>query len=305
MPRFQLDLGSLSLAPLDGLGRGRLVTGKDVLRCWPHEYKSSDENTLWAHDSWPAFLGRQAAPAKDCGFEAYTMNYAYHALFPWIPCRSTRDGKALLFSADSEEDHIRKQLNFYRAFAYITSYPKLDNTTLQTVLGCSEGHFNQQVVPTIHSIAAHMSFLDFNLRLWEWNHTETFLERVTFATDGFPITVHSSSNRFLARLLRSVALALTRVDARRVAVSDGVCSIRTRSGLESTKSMLSRASTPSRSGLVFLSNTAVRTLASATTRACGRRIWLVAPKFSSGSTVWVTRRMWVVPSCLQSSRVAR
>ena len=34
---FALDLASLSLAPVDCAGRGLVQTGKDVLRCWPHE----------------------------------------------------------------------------------------------------------------------------------------------------------------------------------------------------------------------------------------------------------------------------
>ena len=40
-------------------------------------------------------------------------------------------------------------------------------------LGCCKGTFVQQVVPTIYSIAGKMNFLDMNLRLWEYNHTET------------------------------------------------------------------------------------------------------------------------------------
>ena len=52
-------------------------------------------------------------------------------------------------------------------------------------------------------MAEHMNFLDWQLRLWEWNHMELFPERVTFAADGFPITVCQPSNRWLARLLRS------------------------------------------------------------------------------------------------------
>ena len=63
--------------------------------------------------------------------------------------------------------------------------------------GCCKKVFVQQVVTTIHSLATHMNFMDFNLRFGEYNHTETLLERVTFATDGFPITVCQPGNRFL------------------------------------------------------------------------------------------------------------
>lgn len=48
-----------------------------------------------------------------------------------------------------------------------------------------------------------MSFLDLNLRLWDYNHTESFPERVLTTWDGFPINVCGPRNRFLARLLFS------------------------------------------------------------------------------------------------------
>ena len=124
-------------------------------------------------------------------------------MYRWIPSGTTRDGTAVLFSASTTAERERKQLNFYRAMAYIKHYPKQNNTALQSTLGCCYKVFYQQVLPTIHSLALHMSFLDFNLRLWEYNHTETFLERVTLAADCFPISVNCPSNRFLARLLMS------------------------------------------------------------------------------------------------------
>ena len=201
---FRLDLASLSLPPQHG-SIAVLRPGKDVLRCWPHDYDPAHENPIWSQSvTWPKFLGRNAAPKADCSFEPYAMNYTFDAMFPWIPSGVARDGKAVLFSIDAgRESFERKQQNFYRALAYITHYPTTSNNDLQARLGCSHGLFYEQVVPTIYSIASHISFLDFNLRLWEYNHTETFLERVTLATDGFPVTVCQPSNRFLARLLRS------------------------------------------------------------------------------------------------------
>ena len=86
---------------------------------------------------------------------------------------------------------------------YIKHYPKQHNETLQRTLGVSSGLFSQQVVPTLLSIADNMSFLDWQLRLWEWNHTECFPERVTFVPDGFPVKIWAPSNRWLARLFRS------------------------------------------------------------------------------------------------------
>ena len=201
--RFHLNPAALSAAPLDGAGHGLLTWGKDVLRCWPHEYDCETENALWAHDAWPSFLGRAANPVRDCSFEPYAMNYAFHALYHWIPRGTSRDGKAVLFDVRSTDDIVRKQQNFYRAMAYIKHYPVQRTEDLQRDLGCCYGIYTQQVIPTIHSIAERMNFMDLALRLWEFNHTETFLERVTFAVDGFPIQVCRSSNAFLTRLLLS------------------------------------------------------------------------------------------------------
>jgi hypothetical protein len=200
---FNLDLNSLSLPPAEG-GLGVLRPGKDVLRCWPDEYDTVQENAAWTSAlDWPMLHGRHVDLLVDCGYEPFAMNYAYNALFDHIPSGTSRDGKVVLFKADTREDHLRKQQNFYRAFAYIQQYPKQYNNLLHAALGCSKGVFVQQVVPTLFSVARKMSFLDWNLRLWEWNHTEHFLERVTFAADGFPITCCQPQNRFLARLLKS------------------------------------------------------------------------------------------------------
>ena len=93
--------------------------------------------------------------------------------------------------------------NFCAALAYIKHYPNQYNAELQRTLGVSKGVFVEQVVPTLYALGDRMSFLDFNLRLWEYNHLEFFPERVTFGPDGFPITVCQPANRFVARLLRS------------------------------------------------------------------------------------------------------
>ena len=199
MPRFALDLTSLSLPPMDGSGRGVLTPGKDVLRCWPDQYDSAAENAQWSDGlSWPCHSVKE-----DCGFEQYTMNYAFHTLFDYVPTKATSDGKMLIYSANGAQDFDRKQMNFYRAFAYIHHYPRQTTSAMRKQLQCSTGFYHQVVEPTIYSIAQRMSFLDWNLRLWDWNHTETFLERVTLATDGFPIKVCTPGNRFLARLLKS------------------------------------------------------------------------------------------------------
>ena len=93
--------------------------------------------------------------------------------------------------------------NFHAAMAYIKQYPKQDTADLKRHLGLSKCTFINEVVPTMFSLAHHINFLDFNLRFWEWNHTEAFLERVTFVPDGFPIRVCQPRNRFMAALLHS------------------------------------------------------------------------------------------------------
>jgi hypothetical protein len=52
-------------------------------------------------------------------------------------------------------------------------------------------------------VSAHINYLDWNLRLWDWNHTEYFPERVLTSFDGFPISVCGSSNKWVRRLTKS------------------------------------------------------------------------------------------------------
>ena len=197
---FQLDPKSLSLST----GRGVLGSGKDVLLCWPHEYNSAVENQRWAGAlDWRGTNGWQSTKLA-CGFDDFAMNYAFDALYDFIPCGTdANDSKVVLFTANGKAAHLAKMRNFHASMTYIKHYPKQHNETLQRTLGVSSGLFSQQVVPTLLSIADNMSFLDWQLRLWEWNHTECFPERVTFVPDGFPVKIWAPSNRWLARLFRS------------------------------------------------------------------------------------------------------
>ena len=142
-----------------------------------------DERSRLADAAWQA-----CGSARRLWLRAFRYELRVQRALRSHPVRHTsRDGKVVLFKADTREDHLRKQQNFYRAFAYIQQDPKQYNNLLHAALGCSKGVFVQQVVPTLFSVARKMSFLDWNLRLWEWNHTEHFVERVTFSPDGFPI----------------------------------------------------------------------------------------------------------------------
>ena len=84
---LDLDLTSLSLPPAAGIWPdgtvGVMHPGKDVLRCWPHEYDSAKENPVWSDAvHWRDVLGRAANPKEDCGWEPFAMNYALSALYP-------------------------------------------------------------------------------------------------------------------------------------------------------------------------------------------------------------------------------
>ena len=52
-------------------------------------------------------------------------------------------------------------------------------------------------------MAQNINFLDMNLRLWDYNHTEHYPQRVTSTRDGLPVYVSAPRNRFLQRLLFS------------------------------------------------------------------------------------------------------
>lgn len=209
MARFYLNTASLSLAPGEGEGNAGLVgVGKDPLDRWPHEYDSAAENRAWSQClNWSAF----GNVVQECATELFTFNYAFNALFDYIPSGYNQRDKVVLFDvqrsgqySSAQAGYEAKMKNWFAAFAYIAQYPKQMNSRLQNVCKVSLGTFSQQVIPTIFSIAENMSFLDWNLRLWEYNHTEMYPERITFVVDGFPIAWKAPArNRFLAKLLFS------------------------------------------------------------------------------------------------------
>ena len=44
--------------------------------------------------------------------------------------------------------------------------------------------------------------MDWQLRVWDYNHTEFFPERVLTSFDGFPIQVGGSGNKWVRRLTK-------------------------------------------------------------------------------------------------------
>ena len=59
---------------------------------------------------------------------------------------------------------------------HIQQYPI--NARMTAELGFCHQYYCQQVEPTIWSLARHIDFLDWNLRPWDYNHTEFVPERV-------------------------------------------------------------------------------------------------------------------------------
>lgn len=173
------------------------VRGADVLASWPHEYDNDAENALWARSvDWDTVQGYHGGVKQDCGYEAFAMNYAFTALYPYIPSGYDRRLKLVLFDGDTQPQFDAKRRNFYAAFQFFTHYPK--KRRMQVDLGISQGLFTEQVRPTIYSIGRRINFLDPQLRFWEWNHTELIHDRSTSIVDGAPQEVCMPKNRFLA-----------------------------------------------------------------------------------------------------------
>lgn len=113
----------------------------------------------------------------------------------------TPPDSSLLFINEKEAHFNTKKRNFYAALKYIQHYPA--GHEMPSTLGMTHPTFYSQVQPTIFQMARHIDFLDWNLRLWDYNHTEHFPERVLTTFDGFPISVCHSSNKWVARLTKS------------------------------------------------------------------------------------------------------
>ena len=175
------------------------VGAKDPLRHWPDVYDAAIDTPQWAGAmDWRGVQGCHGNVHTDTGFEPYTVNYAFNYLCHWIPSGVDHRG-CLVFDADKSLD--TKQRNFYAMLQYIQHYPT--GPRMKTDLGMSDFTFYQQVQPTLFCVAQHIDFLEWNLRLWDYNHTEHFPERVLQSYDGFPIEVCASSNKWVRRLSKS------------------------------------------------------------------------------------------------------
>ena len=196
--KYYLDTSTLSLLPAHP--RASLNPGVDVLKKWPHEYDSDGDNAQWVNAfDWRGTKGYHQGVKSDCAYEPFAFNYAFCALFDYIPAGFKNN--EVTFAADTTAQRVTKAENFYAMHQFITHYPTYSR--MGTALGMSDTRFVQQVVPCIYNVAANINFLDLNLRLWEYNHTEAFPLRVTTTTDGAPIEVCCPQNRFLQRALNS------------------------------------------------------------------------------------------------------
>jgi hypothetical protein len=177
----------------------------DPLLCWPDKWSAADA-TQW-HDAmaWDDVPGYSAGVKADVGFEQSTVNYAFNYCFGGIPSRSDGESPVLLFDLRQgkrgEDDFRAKQRYFYAALKYGHQYPRKQH--MKSVLSLSQSTFSRFVKPTVYQCARRVDFIDWALRMWDYNHTEHFPERVLTSFDGFPLAVCGSKNKWVRRLTKS------------------------------------------------------------------------------------------------------
>ena len=172
----------------------------DPLNVWPHQWYPAVMNPKWAalYD-WRQCPGYASGTVGDTGYEDFVLNYTFSRYGHLIP--SSAKGHDLCFDDVKAVQLERKRKHFYAALVYIKSYPKKNE--MKRVLGVSHFVFTTLIRPTIYILATMVNFLDWQLRLWEFNHVEHFERAVTITVDCFPIQVCASSNRFVRRLTKS------------------------------------------------------------------------------------------------------
>ena len=177
----------------------------DPLRVWPDEYDPAVENAAWADDPlgpWGGIKPYTKGIKRDTGLEPFAFNYAYMSLFDVIPC-GERSGEAR-YEVRNEADVEARKRNYYAACSYINSYPKYGD--MERTIGVSDYIFSTQVVPAIYGMREHANFMDMGLRMWDWNHTADFQERILWSVDGWPAEVRA---RLPPRYLSDPRAALT------------------------------------------------------------------------------------------------
>ena len=184
-----------------------LLDYKDPLRVWPDEWRPDVDTVPWSKAlDWSEVPGFAKSVKSDVGFEDFTVNYTFNYCFDSIPTRLASDESCLIFDMrtgeDGERDFLRKQQFFYSALKFVHQYPT--KAQMQDVLGLSQPTFHRYVQPTVYGCSRRVNFADWNLRLWDYNHTEHFVERVLTSFDGFPITFESAKRDFRASRAQTV-----------------------------------------------------------------------------------------------------
>ena len=136
---------------------------------------------------------------EDTGFSAHVLNYTFMRYGHLVPSRT--NGHVLVFDDDTTKLVQFKRRNFYAAFAFMKHYPKARR--MQRIFGVSKFAFTTAIRPTIYVLSTHINYLDWQLRLWEYNHVEHFERAVTLTVDCFPVRVCASKNRWVRRLCKS------------------------------------------------------------------------------------------------------
>jgi hypothetical protein len=202
MPLFTLNVGGLTCVPVEPYYWEK-DRGSDVLKQWPHEYSSQTENAKWtAGVEWRDVPGCHGNVKHDTGFNIAAVNYSFVALYDHIPSSvDTRSRSFVSFDGHTPEQFAQKKQTYYGMLQYIHNYPK--HKRMLRELGMSYSTFRRYVKPCIYSVGGSVSFLDRQLRLWEYNHVPHFPQQVLTMVDGTDVEITTPGNRYLQRCTRS------------------------------------------------------------------------------------------------------
>ena len=162
----------------------------DPLRVWPDQYDPVVENAAWANDPlgpWGGLKPYKKGIKRDTGLDPGAFNYCYMSLFDVIPCGELFGEPR--YDVQNGADLEARRRNFYAACNYIHSYPKYAD--MERTIGVSDKIFSTQVAPAIYSMRGHANFMDMGLKMWDWNHTADFQERILWSVDGWPAEVRA------------------------------------------------------------------------------------------------------------------
>ena len=162
----------------------------DPLRVWPDQWDPTVENAAWASDPlgpWGGLKPYNKGIKRDTGLDPCAFNYGFMSLYDVIPCGELL-GEAR-YEVRNEADVEARRRNYYAACSYIHKYPKYAD--MESTIGVSDKIFSTQVGPAIYGMREHAHFMDMGLRMWDYNHTADFQERILWSVDGYPVEVRT------------------------------------------------------------------------------------------------------------------